>query len=94
MPGHAKLCRAPATVDRERGGAPVATTTTAMAESLSPCGHMLREGAQGEEEWVARLWARWIGRWRHGGGAVHGEARDGAGDGDGGGSRNTTTPGS
>jgi hypothetical protein len=34
---------------------------------------------------VAHLWARWIGRWRQGGGA---------GDGDGGGSRNTATPGS
>jgi hypothetical protein len=65
-------------VDRECGGAPVAVTMTTMAESLSPCGCVLQEGVLGEEEWVARLWARWIGRWRCSGGTVHGEARGGA----------------
>jgi hypothetical protein len=60
-------------VDCECGGAPVAATTTEMVV----CGCVLQEGAQGEEEWVARLWVRWIGRWRHGGGTTHGEARGG-----------------
>jgi hypothetical protein len=75
-------------VDQEHGGAPVVVTMMATVESCSPCGRVLREGAQGEEEWVARLWVRWIGRWRHGGGAIYGEARGGAGNGDSGGSRN------
>jgi hypothetical protein len=68
VPAHAKLYRAPATVDREHGGVSVAVTAVAMVESCSPCGHALRKGAPGEEKWVARLWARWIGRWRRGGG--------------------------
>jgi hypothetical protein len=66
-----------AMVDREHGGTPVTATTRTMTEPPSPCGRVLREGAQGEEEWVVRLWARWIGRWRHGGGSAHGEDRYG-----------------
>jgi hypothetical protein len=81
VPAHAKLYRAPTMVDREHGGAPIAVAATATVESCSPCGHVLRKGAPGEEEWVARLWVRWVGRWRRGGDAVRREAHGGAGDG-------------
>jgi hypothetical protein len=43
------------TVDRKHSDALGATTAD---ESCLPCGRVLREGAQGEAEWVARLWVR------------------------------------